>query len=285
MAVHTATMQSDSLPESKAHLLKGLVRHVSAPYLHPIPDSSVPHATHQQMSKQHSVAWPRVSETSPWFTSSSFPEPSLTQSLVSHLLLERDAWRNTAEIQKRQLCATEEENKRQACAIDILKSQNTTLSAKHDEDIEAHNTLSARFRNVLNNHDKLIDQLNSSERTIARLKKSDRTKGKVWQRNLRLKATLGRLSSQVSLTPDQTAEATLLEALALANERIEELELKGEVLIHALEEHEDSYEEDEDEDGLDRTAHLMEAEVAFRGVLEDEMFREQREVRSDLLRE
>jgi hypothetical protein len=117
------------------------------------------------------------------------------------------------------------------------------------------------------------------------LKKSDRTKGKVWQRNLRLKATLGRLSSQVSLTPDQTAEATLLEALALANERIEELELKGEVLIHALEEHEDSYEEDEDEDGLDRTAHLMEAEVAFRGVLEDEMFREQREVRSDLLRE
>ena len=141
---------------------------------------------------------------------------------------------------------------------------------------------------MVTKHEKLVDQLNDSDRTIARLKRSDRAKGKVWQRNLRLKATLQRYTLQATsgpLQPDADTQASLMEALALVNERIEELESKGSALLDALEKRNDSSGSDEDEMEDNGGAKLTEAEVAFRGVIEDETFKEQKEYWAELLNE
>ena len=71
----------------------------------------------------------------------------------------------------------------------------------------------------------------------------------------------------------------------MANERIEELETKGEVMLDALERRNDSCGSD-DEGELERgdiEAGLLGAEVVFRSVLEDESFKEQKEIWLDLL--
>jgi hypothetical protein len=69
----------------------------------------------------------------------------------------------------------------------------------------------------------------------------------------------------------------------LAAERIEELESTGSRLLEALEERNDSCgSEDEDEHG---EARLLEAEVVFMGVIEDETFQEQKDLWKDLLGE
>jgi hypothetical protein len=143
-----------------------------------------------------------------------------------------------------------------------------------------------RLQDAVTSNDKLVGQLKDADRYVARLKKSDRAKGKVWQRNLRLKTTLNRYASQMafsSLQQDSNTEAGLLEALALANERIEELESKGSALLDVLEQRNDSYGSDEDEN--DNSTRLLEAEVALRGVLENETFREQKGQWDDLLKE
>jgi hypothetical protein len=112
----------------------------------------------------------------------------------------------------------------------------------------------------------------------------------VQQRNIRLKATLQRYTSQGTSATTQAAadtEATLREALALANDHIEELEITGEALLDALEKRNDSYGSD-DGDGMkegEAEAGVLGAEVAFRGVFEDELFKEQRENWADLLNE
>jgi hypothetical protein len=72
----------------------------------------------------------------------------------------------------------------------------------------------------------------------------------------------------------------------MAEERIEELESRGETLLEALEKQNYSCGSDQDEAEDDALGvGLLEAEVAFRGVLEDETFREQKEHRAYLLQE
>jgi hypothetical protein len=160
------------------------------------------------------------------------------------------------------------------------------LQTRHEEVVSANTSLFARLQDALSTHDKLFSQLKDSDRALARLEKSDRAKGKVWQRNLRLKTTLHRYAAQTASGPSQqhtSTETGLLEALVLASERIEELESKGNALANVLEQRNDSCESDEDED--DRAERLLEAEVAFRNVLEDETCREQKEHWDELLKE
>jgi hypothetical protein len=192
--------------------------------------------------------------------------------------------------QEQDLIAAHKDLDDQARSITELEEENAKLRFRHEEDTTAGRQLYSRFQGLISKHDKLVDHFNDAVRTIARLKRSDRAKEKVQQRNLRLKATLQRCTSQgISATTQAAAdtEATLREALALANERIEELETKGEALLDALERRNDSCGSDDDEDmeGRDVEAQVLEAEVAFRGVLEDESFKEQKEVRPELLDE
>jgi hypothetical protein len=211
------------------------------------------------------------------------------QSLVSRFRLERVEFCNTAQIQERQLLSNERELERQKREIVIMEDENAALVTRHEEDVSASNRLIALFQGAVAKHDLLVHQLNDAMRTIARLKKSDRAKGKVWQRNLRLKTTLQRFqshSSSSSAAADTSTEDALQEALAMAEERIEELESRGEALLEALEKQNYSCGSDQDEAEDDALGFgLVEAEVAFRGVLEDETFREQKEHRAYLLQE
>ncbi|CAN9398846.1 unnamed protein product [Alternaria sp. RS040] len=209
-------------------------------------------------------------------------------SLAALLRRDRDNWRTLALKQEQDLKAAHQDLEDQARSILKMEQELAKLRFRHEEDTIAGRQLYSRFHVLISKHDKLVDQFNDAMRTVARLKKSDRTKGKVQQRNLRLKATLQRYTSQGTSAATQAAadtESTLRGALALANERIEELETKGEAMLDALERRNDSCDSD-DEEELERgdvEAGLLGAEVAFRGVLEDESFKEQKEIWLNLL--
>jgi len=122
------------------------------------------------------------------------------------------------------------------------------------------------------------------KRTLLQLKKSERAKEKTQQRNLRLKALLNRFSENgvaARAKTDANTLSALKEALAAACERLDELEGRGEALLDAL---------DRDDDGDEGSGNgeevgALEAEVAFRGVLEDDGFRGMREEWEGLLGE
>ncbi|KAI4619522.1 uncharacterized protein J4E87_007412 [Alternaria ethzedia] len=215
-------------------------------------------------------------------------ELSWAQSLTARLRRDRDNWRSLALEQEQDLKAAHQDLEHQTCVVSEIEQENANLRFRHEEDRTAGGQLYSRFQILVSAHDKLVDQLNDAMRTIARLKKSDRTKDKVQQRNLSLKATLHRYTSQGTSATTQAAadtESTLREALALANERIEELETKGGAMLDALEKRNDSCGSDEEEEmgQGDVEAGMLEAEVAFRGVIEDESFKEQKVLWLDLL--
>jgi hypothetical protein len=210
------------------------------------------------------------------------------QSLAVRLRRDRDNWRSLALRQEQDLKAAHKDLENQVRSISDIEEENAKLRFRHEEDTRAGKQLYSRFQVLVSKHDKLVIQFNDAVRAVARIKKSDRTKDKVQQRNLRLKATLQRYTSQGTSATTQAAadtEATLREALALASERIEELEMRGEAMLDALERRNDSCGSDDDEEmrGRDVEARLLEAEVAFRGVLGDESFKEQKKIWPELL--
>lgn len=210
------------------------------------------------------------------------------QSLAVRLRRDRDNWRSLALRQEQDLKAAHKDLENQVRSISEIEEENAKLRFRHEEDTTAGKQLYSRFQVLVSKHDKLVIQFNDAVRAVARIKKSDRTKDKVQQRNLRLKATLQRYTSQGTSATTQAAadtEATLREALALASERIEELEMRGEAMLDALERRNDSCGSDDDEEmrGRDVEARLLEAEVAFRGVLGDESFKEQKKIWPELL--
>lgn len=141
----------------------------------------------------------------------------------------------------------------------------------------------ATGRRLLTMFKSVTEQLNVAHRAILRLKKSDRAKGKVQQRNMALKA---HMRAHVCGREGER-EQTLMEALAMANERIGELEGAGQRLLDALEWGSDCEEEDDVEvaEGGERArgSTRLEAELVFRGVLEDETYEEQKELWMDSL--
>jgi Asp-tRNA(Asn)/Glu-tRNA(Gln) amidotransferase A subunit family amidase len=97
---------------------------------------------------------------------------------------------------------------------------------------------------------------------------------------------LHRYTSQTASSPSQrdtSTEASLLEALASASKRIEQLENKGNALLDVLEQRNNSCREDKNTDHS--TTKLLDTEKELRGVLEDEDFSRQKEHWVDLLRE
>ncbi|KAH6459196.1 hypothetical protein HBI57_095960 [Parastagonospora nodorum] len=278
MAVTIDSTPATLLPIPKTHLLKGLKRHASAPARPPMTvDLSKISEEHQKMSKQRSAPHTR-SSTSPLRPKTNLlNELAIAQSVASQLRVDRDEWRTTAQLQEQQIAYHEQELEHQRHAFALLEEQHAAVGAERKEIILANDNLFTLFREAVHKHDKLADDLNESKRATARLKKSDRAKGKVLQRNLRLKSTLQRIGMQASCSPaapNANTEASLLEALAAAAERIDELESKGEALLEALETRDDSSENEEEDDG---NAKLLEAAVAIRGVLDEESFAEQKQ--------
>jgi hypothetical protein len=288
MAVMFAKLPLPPTANPMSRLRNSLVRHVSAPLTL---ETRLPSEGSLKANKQSSLPSPRTPVTpGPKSKLGLLSELSLAQSLASRLRRDRDKWRSLAQKQEQDLIAAHNHLKQQAHSISEIEQENAKLRTRHEEDTTAGRQLFSRFQELINKHDKLVDQVNDAMRAITRLKKSDRSKGKVQQRNIRLKATLQRYTSQGTSATTQAAadtEATLREALALANDHIEELEITGEALLDALEKRNDSYGSD-DGDGMkegEAEAGVLGAEVAFRGVLEDESFKEQKENWADLLNE
>ncbi|CAO2649143.1 Nn.00g100920.m01.CDS01 [Neocucurbitaria sp. VM-36] len=286
------TIPNDFATPAKSRLLSTLVRHVSAPASPLLSlDAFSPSEGSLSITKPHLFTPLRPSAAVSRSKQSLLSELSLAQSLASRLRRDRDNWRSLAQKQVNDNTAAENTIKERAHAISSLEDRIADLHHRNEEDRSKGKQLYTRFQGLITKHDKLVDDLNEALRTINRLKKSDRAKGKVQQRNLRLKATLQHYTSREggssTLKSDASVEATLLEALALANERIEELESKGKGLLDLLEERKDSSgsdtvvesEEEDVEEGL------REAKFALREVIEDEAFTEQKANWAELLDE
>jgi hypothetical protein len=283
MAVEIISVPPSALvPNSNARLLRSLklTRHASAP-TSPLLTTEGSSARQVDIkSKQRSFP----SSSSSTLSSDKhglLTELSFTQSQAFRLRSDRDRWRSTAQSREMQLLSAELQLKQQERAISLLNYQNDALRTEHEADVTASKKLLARFRRAVTKHDKLAEDLNDASRQMTQLKKSDRAKGKMWQRNLRLKAALHQCASRATLPLGQRemgTESALQEALAMAQERIEELESKGDSLLEALDKHNDSCgsEGDEGVSESDDSVTLIEAEVAFRGVLKDETFKEQK---------
>jgi hypothetical protein len=266
-------------PTRKARLLKGLVRHASAPARPQMKlDRVASGEGRRSYSKPNTSLFTRPSSSNLRPSAQPLNELAIAQAVVVRLRLERDEWRAMAQLQERQLLANHREFKRQEQAIAVLKDQNDALRIEHKKDVTLDNQTHARLNASIIKHDKLVTELADSARAAARLKRSDRAKGKVVQRNLRLKATLQRYTSQAATEPDANTETALMEALALANERIEELESRGQNLLEVLDQRNDGPEDSD-------VANLVEAEGALREVIEDEDFKVQKKHWEDLMQE
>jgi hypothetical protein len=164
----------------KARLLRGLVRHVSAPTRPQITlCRTTSNGEYRRISKEKPPLSPRSSATSLRSKPDLLSELSLAQSNVSRLRIDRDEWRTTAKIQERQLWANEWELEHQGYRVNTLEGQNVALQAEHEEVVSANNKLFARLRDAISSNDRLVGQLKDADRCIVRLKKSDRAKGKV----------------------------------------------------------------------------------------------------------
>ncbi|KAJ4370430.1 hypothetical protein N0V83_004948 [Neocucurbitaria cava] len=272
-------------PTAKSRLLKTLVRHVSAPA------SSLPSPAGFDPSEGNlSISQKRSRPPLRPFSSST---PRSEQGLLSELSLAQSYTYNWHVHSQKHITDN-------ILAEDTVKSRARTISEQQGQIIDLHHSnegdplrykqLYTRFQAQVTKHNKLVDQLNDALRTINRLKKSDRAKGKVQQRNLRLKATLQHYTSRDGSSTSHlngNVENTVLEALALANERIEQLESKGESLLDLLEEGKDGGQRDAGGDISERNVseEILVAKVAFREILEDETFREQKVNWAELLDE
>ncbi|CAN9365598.1 unnamed protein product [Alternaria alternata] len=248
---------SVTTPNPKSRLLESLTRHVSASVSPLTLESRRPSEGNFGANHQHTLPSPKSLRTTSRSKHDLLGELSWAQSLAARLRRDRDNWRTLTLKQEQDLKAAHQDLEDQARSISGMEQEIAKLRFRHEEDTIAGRQLYSRFHVLISKHDKLVDQFNDAMRTVARLKKSDRTKGK----------------------------SLLREALALANERIEELETKGEAILDALERRNDSCGSD-DEEELERgdvEAGLLGAGVAFRGVLEDESFKEQKEIWLDLL--
>ncbi|KAL1793162.1 hypothetical protein ACET3X_008144 [Alternaria dauci] len=293
VALVTASVAMSGSPTAtanpKSRLLGSLTRHVSAPVSPLTLEFCRPREGSIDANHQHALPSPKSPHMATRSKHGLLSELSWAQSLAARLRRDRDNWRSLALKQEQDLRTAHRDLEDQTRSISELEEENAKLRFRHEEDTTAGRQLYSRFHVLISKHDKLVDQFNDAIRTVARLKRSDRTKDNVQQRNLRLKATLQRYTSQGISAATQAAadtEFALREALALANERIEELETTGEALLDALERRNNSCGSDDDGEEMregDVEAGLLGEEVAFRGVLEDESFKEQKALWQDLL--
>lgn len=222
--------------------------------------------------------------------SKSITNLSTAKTLIKYLRKDRNHWRTLALNEDKRLETSNRHLENHKTTILNLTSLNKDLEIHLEETKSTEKDLRAGLQNAATMYNKLVREVNEKIRIITRLKKSDRAKEKVQQRNLALKAALRSVYSYQSSKLQNNVEDALLEALAAATDRITELENAGEKLLDALDRAKDeSHKSDDsgcgdiDEDLGDREVSLIEAEICFRNVLEDEGFAETKELWGDLL--
>ncbi|KAH7132189.1 hypothetical protein B0J11DRAFT_503365 [Dendryphion nanum] len=172
--------------------------------------------------------------------------------------------------------------------ITKLTSTIVGLRARVDDSATSADRITAIYHELSRRQRILIETLEISRLRIARLKKSDRAKDKVQQRNMVLKMLLNNARQQVKENDDSEAH-TLKEALAAAMGRIRDLEDAGKELSDALTRQDEgsnaSDDEDESTKSRDLGFNVAVAEVQFKEILEDDHFEELKTLWGDILRE
>ncbi|EUC45732.1 hypothetical protein COCMIDRAFT_94642 [Bipolaris oryzae ATCC 44560] len=173
----------------------------------------------------------------------------------------------------------------------------TSLASTLKETTTSLDSTNKKLEDATAKHDSLALQLQEAKANMTKLRRSDRNKEKTQQQNLHLKALLHRqcaarynsnnsndnnTAATLRTAPTTTTATTtrnediLHSALSAALERIDELETSAHALLDALDEHGDSSNEEEDDEGehdeADATAKLLEAQVKMDGVLRDRGF-------------
>lgn len=208
------------------------------------------------------------------------------QTLSSRLRLDRDRWRSIALQRSKQLDTMEMQKQERERTIAALRDEVRTLepgSGTYSKYNNNNNNM--QMKSVENTY--LTQQIEDLTRTCKQLRKSDRAKGRSIDRNFQLIVALKSLAakSRTANGLSSNNEPALQEALAMAITRIEDMELHGTKVLEALEGLNDTSGEDEAEEQANVEFTLVEAEVAFRSILEDDTFREHRENWACLLNE
>lgn len=291
MVVTSEDMSVHAKMSSKSHLRRSLVRHTSMPAS---PVCSPPSSEYGQNRFDRQAHQTRQRGTTPWLPSKTqlglVNELPLARSLSSSLRRDRDRWRSIARKQELDLIAAQLGLDDQVRLVNHLKCENARLHDQPSEHITTATHRDLRMESHQKKYNELVTEHNDVLRTMTCLKRSDRAKGKVQQRNLVLKATLHRLTTQPSVSDKIKAdeEAGVREALAEAVERIEELESTGEILLEALEQSGDNDNENDADDNMSpeiAKPRLLEVKLTFRNVLDDDTFKEQKENWAGLLDE
>ncbi|KAL6708747.1 hypothetical protein ACN47E_002443 [Coniothyrium glycines] len=208
--------------------------------------------------------------------------PLDASSLTSRLRQDRDSWRTLAREREQDLHASQTEVLKQNDLITTLKNENASLDRHHPKGSQTINISDLHIQQLKTKHDELSNRLQHALRTIARLKKSDRTKDKIQQRNLRLKAALRRVCTRhMSSTPqpDHSIEAALREALALTDARLCDLESSGRALLATLDVRTAAHATNtlHNDDAAPRMPSISNARAAYKQTLLDDAFAQQRE--------
>jgi hypothetical protein len=172
MAVSVETPPRSTIPRPKARLRKGLRRHASAPARSHLTIGISKPGEGRRVSEQRSLPSLRSPAMSPRLESNLLSELAITQAAASRLRFERDKWRDTAQIQERQLLVSQRGLRAGEDAIAELEYENAALHAAHEEDVSTNNAIFDRCRDASTKHDKLVEQLNDQDRALARLKKN-----------------------------------------------------------------------------------------------------------------
>ncbi|KAH9860620.1 hypothetical protein J1614_011951 [Plenodomus biglobosus] len=203
------------------------------------------------------------------------------QARITQLLQEQDNFRSLSRSQAQQLS-------QQDRIISQLQAENSQLRQANLEATITGKHILSRYHGLIEQHATLEEKLANKKRAYVKLRKSERAKTGIQQRNLIIKATLQRVmmrEAPESTEQDANIKATLREALALAMERIDELENAGENVIDALGRMDESDGDGEGDGERDGQPSLAEVEVTFRGVLGDKGFAEQKENWEELMEE
>lgn len=160
------------------------------------------------------------------------------------------------------------------------RSKITQLETQLADAFTTGKKLLARFKRVEAENETLKADCFDARRVSARLKKSDRAKGKTQQRLLSLKAHMG---AHACGSDESGREDALLEALAVACQRVEELEEAGDKLLDALDGKDGRKSDVGNADGDASEYEFLEARCRFAGVLDGEAYREQKALWAELL--
>ncbi|OAL06862.1 hypothetical protein IQ06DRAFT_4558 [Phaeosphaeriaceae sp. SRC1lsM3a] len=180
MAVLAEHIAQESTSTRKTHQPLGVVRHLSAPARFRLALGQSAVGDVQDRKSERSIPGsPRQPGNAAMSSTRLLRQLSVAQVIVCRLRLDNRDWRANAERHETQLIANEEALQMLQHLNALLEEECAVLRAEHQASVAINNKMLHRLQMAVISQEKLVSQLKDLEREIARLKKSDRAKGKV----------------------------------------------------------------------------------------------------------